>query len=1263
MSTSKRKSGLFGLFGRKEPSQPSVTTLDSVATSAAASAASAGASGWENSAAALRNIQNASQELDEYFQTTDDSDANLISLVLGRSRWIEKVKAYSNSSFDGCSLREVTWDLSRRRLVNLAALGATRVYAKPGSQDLLSNDFNVIGEPLKIAADRLTGSAKATTIEHYAPRRPSVGSRHILVVAIRGTVTKHDWMINLNDGLGEPIADPFMGCDENNNLYSAHSGFLACAKAMNASVMDHIYNHVYATNFESGIELNSRPMLLFTGHSAGGAVAAMLYAHFTRCDFPSEDRAKSRVLKNAFSSVNCITFGAPPVTTRPLLPPRPDSICISIVNDGDPVPRADNKYIPALLRLFCGPMPEAKTSYALPPRVLLNAGQVIVVLPGGIPCASFRLNKIACSVSGVETMASNRELPTLRWGIVGCGLISSWFVSDLSLDRPEATTKHIVQAVGSSSVQKGTKFVAEHCPSQAPAIYDSYASVYQDPNVDIIYIGTPHVLHLQNTLDAITAGKHVLCEKPIALNARDAQKMINAAKEKGTRFFPIAKRFPSLLHEEKVIGDIATVFVDFGLNLPVSAADPTSRVASRALGAGAILDIGIYTLTWASMTLDTSPARQVGVSPKLLASMIFASDTNPDQRFDEQTSVILQYPDVRATAICTSSMLYKTGDEFLRVEGSKGSMSVGGVAASKPGYIVIRLKDEEPKRLDFEVPGFGFHYEADAVAEDIRTGKRESSVCSWDTTLSLMSRMDDARAQCGLVSKSPSTKNASVGEDLARVLPDDGIPWYKKKNLLLLNFLAVNMGLLAAANGYDGSMMNGLMALPQWVTFMDQPRGAWLGFINAVQSLSSALGYPITAYFANRWGRKKGLFIGYFFICLGALLQAFTPNQAGFIIARFFLGQPSAWWGTMAPLLITELTYPTHRGFLTSLYNSGWYVGSTLAAWVTFGTRNMDSNWAWRIPSLMQIAIPIIVLPAALMIPESPRYLISQGKATEARKILTKYHAAGDENSLLVDFEMAEIEGAIQADSQAQNSTSWGDLFSTPGNRHRALISTTLGVFAQWNGVGVVSYYLALVLTTVGITSVTDQTLISGCLQIWNLIWAVLAAAMVDRLGRRPLFLISSAGMLVSYITISGLSGSFANTGKGSVGLAVVPFLFIYYGFYDIAYTPLVVTYPAEIWPYQLRARGIALTQLSTYAAIFFNTFVNPIALDAIGWKYYVVFAVILVAICLTVYFFYPETKGHTLEEMDIIFDKEKAPVTGAETIKAVVNVEHKENV
>lgn len=162
---------------------------------------------------------------------------------------------------------------------------------------------------------------------------------------------------------------------------------------------------------------------------------------------------------------------------------------------------------------------------------------------------------------------------------------------------------------------------------------------------------------------------------------------------------------------------------------------------------------------------------------------------------------------------------------------------------------------------------------------------------------------------------------------------------------------------------------------------------------------------------------------------------------------------------------------------------------------------------------------------------------------------------------------MAEIAGTLHIENALQKTTTWADLYSTKGNRRRLFISLSLGVFAQWNGVGIVSYYLAPALDTIGVTSVTEKTLISGFLQIWNLILAVGAALCVDRLGRRTLFLTSCSGMLVSYIIISGLSGSFAGSGKAAIGTAVIPFLFIYYGFYDIAFTPLLISYTCEIWP------------------------------------------------------------------------------------------------
>ncbi|KAK4954141.1 hypothetical protein LTR10_007569 [Elasticomyces elasticus] len=347
--------------------------------------------------------------------------------------------------------------------------------------------------------------------------------------------------------------------------------------------------------------------------------------------------------------------------------------------------------------------------------------------------------------------------PSVRWGIVGLGGISSWFVDDLVLDRPDAPVRHVVQALGTSSTSKGETFISKHCGSQTPKIYERYDAVYNDRNVDIVYIGTPHIFHYRNALDAIAAGRHVLCEKPIAMNSEQAKKLSEAAKANGvflmeaiwTRFFPIVKKLQSLLHEDMIIGDVSLVEADFGIHMPISNAKADTRVASKELGAGALLDIGIYTLTWASLILDSSPRRNTKIQPNLVSNMIFHDD-DPERRIDEGDTIVLTYPDIKAQAVCTASLLRKTGEEFCWIKGSKGSIAVGGLAASKPGYLAIRVNDEEEKRMDFDVLGMGFHYEADSVAEDVLAGRLENRTCPLGATLQIMSQISEARAQSSL---------------------------------------------------------------------------------------------------------------------------------------------------------------------------------------------------------------------------------------------------------------------------------------------------------------------------------------------------------------------------------------------------------------------------------------------------------------------------------------------------------------------------------
>jgi sugar porter (SP) family MFS transporter len=392
---------------------------------------------------------------------------------------------------------------------------------------------------------------------------------------------------------------------------------------------------------------------------------------------------------------------------------------------------------------------------------------------------------------------------------------------------------------------------------------------------------------------------------------------------------------------------------------------------------------------------------------------------------------------------------------------------------------------------------------------------------------------------------------------------------------------------------------------------------------------------------------------------IATAVQTASQSVGMFIGARFLIGFGLTFASNAAPMLIIEVSYPKYRASLTSIYNSLWYSGAIVAAWATFGTFKVQNTWAWRVPSLLQAIPSVFQVILVLFAPESPRFLVSKGKEAEALRTLAYYHADGNEEDPLVQYEFQEIKTAIEYDRTVAANVGWRTFLTSSGNRKRVRIIVAIAFFSQWSGNGLVSYYLNKVFTSVGITSPTIQLLINGILQIWNLAWALTASSMVEHFGRRLLFLTSVCGMCLFFTLQTICTARYRIDGNTSAAHAVIAFIFLYYASYDLAFTPLIVTYTLEILPYNIRAKGFNIFNFTISVALIFNQYVNPIALANMDWKYYIVYCVWLVCEGVFLYFYVVETKDRTLEETAALFDGEEATNQIVHTAAEQANLMH----
>lgn len=315
----------------------------------------------------------------------------------------------------------------------------------------------------------------------------------------------------------------------------------------------------------------------------------------------------------------------------------------------------------------------------------------------------------------------------IRWGILGTGRIAHTFAAGLR-SVPDVE----LVAVGSRIKQTADKFGDE---LNVPRRHASYEDLANDPDVDVIYISSPHSAHEENSLLCINAGKAVLCEKPFTINARQAEAVITAARTRGVflmeamwpRFLPAMVRVRELLAEQ-AIGDVRMLTSDCGFG---AAFDPKHRLFDPALGGGALLDVGVYPVSLSSMIFG---------EPDRIASLASLGATG----VDEQSAMILGYP-AGQLAILSTAIRTSTPNET-HILGSEGMIRIHSPAV-KATMLTVSRSGKQPETIELPLDGNGYNYQAVAVADALRAGKRESDIMPLDETLAIMRTMDRIREQ------------------------------------------------------------------------------------------------------------------------------------------------------------------------------------------------------------------------------------------------------------------------------------------------------------------------------------------------------------------------------------------------------------------------------------------------------------------------------------------------------------------------------------
>ncbi|KAM3162812.1 Sugar transporter STL1 [Lachancea thermotolerans] len=448
----------------------------------------------------------------------------------------------------------------------------------------------------------------------------------------------------------------------------------------------------------------------------------------------------------------------------------------------------------------------------------------------------------------------------------------------------------------------------------------------------------------------------------------------------------------------------------------------------------------------------------------------------------------------------------------------------------------------------------------------------------------------------------------------------------------LLYFTSVFVSLGVFLFGYDQGVMSGIITGPLFKLYFDDPSRAAIGNMVSILEVGALVSSLMVGRLGEKWGRRRTIRYGSFVFILGGLIQTSATRMLHLIIGRVISGLGVGLLSTIVPIYQSEISPPHNRGKLACIEFTGNIVGYCSSVWVDYGCSYINNNAAWRLPLFIQCVMGLGLFMGTFVIVETPRWLLNHDHDVEGLIVIADLHSDGDVQDRRAHDEFQAIKETVLISRLEGEKKSYSYVFKR--YRTRMLIAMSSQMFAQLNGINVISYYAPMVFEQAGWVG-RDAILMTGVNGIIYVLSTVLPWHLVDRWGRKPILLMGGMVMGLSLVSIS--AALYVNI--ASTPTLVVVFVIVFNAFFGFSWGPIPWLYPVEIAPLSARSAMASASTATNWLCNWLVGIMTPILQEKIKWRLYLIHAASCFLSFWCVLRVYPETAGLRLEDMSSVFD------------------------